>query len=269
MQDVLFVLGAGDPEMVAIEHLLAEHAVPALRARVGGKRVYPANAYRAAVPPQAVDVLANGGRVWLVECVGEVPAGAARIDHHRPGDPGFGHPPAEFWCASSLGQTVAVLRDELALPVEITPEMRLVAAADHCLGAAYRGDCPGIAPDALLRWHIASRAAFEKRPAEAIWADVQATREQLRHAPPVELAQGIHAADMRDRPDAELLIAAAREGLCCISAVTARDGRTKIGCLVGSPAQVGAFMRTWAPRNGLVNVYGDPERGFAGAFVPR
>ena len=54
MQDVLFVLGAGDPEMVAIEHLLAEHAVPALRARVGGKRVYPANAYRASVPPQAV-----------------------------------------------------------------------------------------------------------------------------------------------------------------------------------------------------------------------
>ncbi|TAN10210.1 MAG: hypothetical protein EPN34_11305 [Burkholderiaceae bacterium] len=269
MQDVLFVLGAGDPEMVTIEHLLADYAVPAIRVRVGGKRVYPANAYRASVPPQAVDVLARGGRVWLVECVGDVPEGASRIDHHRPGDPGYGHPPAEFWRASSLGQAVAVLRNEIGLEVEITPEMRLVAAADHCLGAAYRGDCPGIDPDALLRWHVASRAAFEKRSVDAVLIDVQATRDQLRRAPRMELAPGIHAADMRGRPDAELLIAAAHEGQCCISAVTARDGRTKIGCLVGSPAQVMAFMHEWVPRQGLTAVYGDPVRGFAGAFVPR
>src|SRR5690606_4181877 len=28
------------------------------------------------------------------------------------------------------------------------------AAADHCLAAAYRGECPGIDPNALMRWRV-------------------------------------------------------------------------------------------------------------------
>lgn len=269
MEDILFVLGADDPEMVAIEGLLRRCGVPAVRACVGRKRVYPANAYQAALPPPAADVLARGGRVFLVECVQVAPPGAIRIDHHRPGDPGYGRPPAEFWQASSLGQTVAALAAGLVPTVEVTPEMRLVAAADHCLGAAYRGACPGIDPEDLLRWHVASRARFEQRTVAAVLDDVTATRAELRRAPRVELAPALFAADMRGRPDDELLIAAPREGTCCVSAVTARDGRTKIGCLVGSPRQVEAFMQRWALAHHLVDVYGDPARGFAGAYVPR
>lgn len=267
-RDVLFVLGAGDPEMNEIERLLAASGVPRVHATAAGKRVYPANAYKAEAPGEARALLQRGGRVYLVECVGHAPDGAIRIDHHYAGDPGYGRPANEYWQASSLGQTVAALGAGIVGEVAVTPAMRMVAAADHCLGAAYRGDCPGVDPDALMRWHVASRAAFEGRPEAAVLRDVEVARVALRRAPRVALAPGIEAADMRDTPVRELLMAAAREGQCCLSSVRARDGRTKIGCLVGSPAQVEAFMRAWAPARHLVDVYGDAVRGFAGAYVP-
>lgn len=264
----VFVLGASDPEMRAIAKLLTEAGAPFVHATVDGKRVYPANAYAAIAPAEVGKALDHGGKAWLVECVGDVPPGAARIDHHHAGDPGYGRPPAQFWNASSLGQTVAALA-ELGRHVTVTPDMRMVAAADHCLGAAYAGECPGIDPEALLRWHVAARAAFERRPESAILADVELSRAALRDAPRLELAPGIFVADMRERAAPELLMAAAREGQCCVSAVRTRDGRTKIGCLVGSAIQVTTFMQDWAPANHLVDVYGDSVRGFAGAYVPQ
>lgn len=265
--NALFVLGAVDPEMHAIEGLLSQHGVPFAPAMVDGKRVYPANAYKADAPPSALAALQRGGKVFLVECVGRAPDGAIRIDHHHPGDPGYGRSPAEYWQASSIGQTVATLANGLVGEVGVTPAMRMVAAADHCLGAAYLGECPGVDPDRLLAWHVASRAAFERRTEEKVMRDVEAARAVLRQAPRVALADDVYAADLRGTPVRELLMAAAREGLCCLSSVVARDGRTKIGCLVGSQVQVSAFMQVWAPAQQLVDIYGDPVRGFAGAYV--
>ena len=37
------------------------------------------------------------------------------------------------------------------------------AAADHCLGAAYQGLCPGVDPDELMQWRVESRAKFQDR----------------------------------------------------------------------------------------------------------
>jgi hypothetical protein len=253
--------------MHAIEELLAGLRLPFVFATIGRKRVYPGNAYRAAMPPAAMAALHMDKDVYLVECVGDAPRAARRIDHHRPGDPGYGQPPTGFWAASSLGQTVAVLRAQLACDIVVTPSMRLVAAADHCLGAAYRGECPAVEPDALLAWHVASRAAFEQRSSVALLRDVAASRLALREAPRMALAPGIEVADMRAQAVPELLLAAAREGQCCLSAVKVRDGRTKIGCLVGSSRQISAFMQSWAPAQHLVDIYGDPVRGFAGAYV--
>lgn len=267
MQQVIFVLGAADPEMRAIESLLSRSGLPFVYAAVNGTRVYPANAYKAEVPREAVEVLELGGRVYLVECVAHAPAHAIRIDHHHPGDPGYGRAPAEFWQASSIGQTVRVLVNDLGVPVVVTNKMRMVAAADHCLGAAYQGECPGIDPDALMRWHITARANYEQRSETAVREDVETTRRLLHEVPRIELAPGLFAADVRGYPVAELLLAAARDGQCCLSAVKARDGRTKIGCLVGSQAQVLAFMQIWAPAHHLVDIYGDSVRGFAGAYV--
>src|SRR5690606_33702597 len=167
-----------------------------------------------------------------------------RIDHHRPGDPGYGRPPSEFLEASSIGQVIAELARLGRLPLEqivggrlawsrgpslngpgmygppagvmrrddvqigacqsgwhvlepdpagvravaIPDDLVLAAAADHCLGAAYAGQCPGVDPDELMRWRAESRAKFQGRPVDEVLADVERAREALSRAPELLLA---------------------------------------------------------------------------------
>src|SRR5690606_27893763 len=70
----------------------------------------------------------------------------------------------------------------------VPQEIVYAAAADHCLAAAYRGECPGVDPDALMRWRAASRAAFRRRAVEDVLADVERAREALMDAPVVRLS---------------------------------------------------------------------------------
>src|SRR5690606_18284778 len=173
-----------------------------------------------------------------------------RIDHHRPGDPGYGKPPIKFFSASSIGQVIAELARNGIVPkswrrmsagyaAPLTPqytedgtpvdyvgvpwvrpaagggyawdividartfarapqEIAYAAAADHCLAAAYRGECPGVDPDALMIWRIETRAAFQRRPAEDVLADVRRARVALREAPRIDLGAGVSVCDMRD-----------------------------------------------------------------------
>lgn len=347
----VWVLGASDPEMEAIAHLLREcgetvaYAVDERGQRVRGGTAYKAHAE---LPPSATTV-------YLVECDVPVPPHAmcARFDHHRPGDAGFGQPPGDFFAASSLGQVVrklAKLPHVLATyarqrgwafvniapssarpgrlfyrhgssgqthvyaigidddgggnAIEVPADWLMVAAADHCLAAAYRGECPGVGPDELMRWRAETRARFLGKSTDQILAEVEQARAALREAPEIELdrawcdyhrAIGVYAADcprgslcmswndgepvdapcraivardMRGRHVPELPEASARDGLCFIAdGLPDGDGRTKIVCQSGSPEQIRAF-EVWAQREGLVDFYGDPARGFAGAYKP-
>lgn len=181
----IWALGAPDPEMEMIEKLLRECGESVVYAVASdGSRVTPGTAYRCLVPE-----VPDGATVYAVECIDVLPAGWVRIDHHRPGDPGYGRPPEEFLPASSVGQVIAELARLGRLPhpwqrgylsagtpgrwvlwgyrgewtvAEAAPEhprhhrathiphdIVLTAAADHCLSAAYRGECPGVYPDAL------------------------------------------------------------------------------------------------------------------------
>src|SRR5690606_41558073 len=57
-----------------------------------------------------------------------------------------------------------------------------------------------------------------------------------------------------------------REGACFIAdGLPDPDGRIKIVCQNGTPEQIEAF-REWAEHRGLVDFYGDPARGIAGAY---
>ena len=213
----IWVLGAPDPEMQLIEDLLAEAGESVAHALDAGQRVHPGTAYRATALSQPVP---DGTTVYAVECGGPaIPAGAVVIDHHRPGDPGYGRPPEEFLPASSLGQVIAELArlnrlpwtkavgNPGSLPGEIRwtdhggsgwavfgtdakgpwrsmiPDAAIwTAAADHCLEAAYRGRCPGVDPDALMAWRVESRAAHQGRAPEEVMADVEEARMALRCA---------------------------------------------------------------------------------------
>jgi hypothetical protein len=111
----LFILGAPDPEMAHIETLLAEAGVPYTYASIGETRVHPGNAYKA--DWLAGDYSGRIDHIVFVECGGRTlddfardeRAKVTRVDHHRPGDPGYGRPPAEFLSASSIGQVFSRL----------------------------------------------------------------------------------------------------------------------------------------------------------------
>lgn len=221
----LWILGASDPEMQAIEALLAECGETVAYATAAGARVHPGNMYRADAIRDAdgAEITWSPGcapECYLVECDApstRAPIGngwARQFDHHRPGDPGYGRPPAEFLPASSAGQVVTELARLGVLPrwrgthlgdgrahdgvsvgdwtaatlpgsyATLVPrEIVLAAAADHCLGAAYRGECPGVDPDRLMRWRAESRAAYQGRPVAEVLADVASAQEALREAP--------------------------------------------------------------------------------------
>jgi len=385
IHDIQFVLGAADPEMAAIERLLREAGLRVIHALgPDGARVRPADAYRVAALSEPIPA---GATVYRVECDGPaIPTDAVVIDHHRPGDPGYGRPPAEFMATSSIGQVVQILASQDRIPrdweyaatgssfgeddvelfgphgrrralsrfgdddlravgapvalgspsvdgcvydeptgswwvhwgsggcdvgdwdlaAKIPADLVLIAAADHCLAAAYRGECPGVDPDALMRWRAESRARFQRRAVEDVLADVERARAALMDAPVVRLspepwepACGVHGrtgacwqsggpdpsvrtdacyamgdpllvVDMRGRHVPELPEASAREGVCFIAdGLPGPDGRVKIVCQSGTPAQIDAFMRVWAPAQGLEDIYGDPARGFAGGYVKR
>lgn len=185
-----------------------------------------------------------------------------------------GPSPGDWVLRGYRGQwTIASTADGLSghyRSVTIPTELVLTAAADQCLGAAYRGECPGVDPDGLMRWRAASRATFQRRPVNELLVDVAATRDALRVASQINVdAYSPHAeplADMRRAsPWPELPEAAAREGVGYVSGpLVGADGRRKYTCS-GSPAQVQAWMR-WAYDHYLVDIYGDPERGFAGGY---
>jgi len=87
----LFILGAPDYEMVAIEQLLKKHGQSSVYAYCGGARVHPGNMYKFDSPSNDE---VHGFDVVCIECRplygGANFGGYARIDHHAPGDPGFG-----------------------------------------------------------------------------------------------------------------------------------------------------------------------------------
>jgi hypothetical protein len=110
MTDRLWILGAADPEMEAIEALLRECGERVTHADRRGQRVTPGDAYRADLPLCVPDVAEY---IWVESdhdhAVFPDEVTERRIDHHRPGDPGYGRPPAEFLSASSIGQVLEVL----------------------------------------------------------------------------------------------------------------------------------------------------------------
>ncbi|NTW14670.1 MAG: hypothetical protein HGA31_06645 [Candidatus Moranbacteria bacterium] len=130
---MLFVLGAQDPEMDRIWEVLGKYGIAIDYATKDGKRVHPGNAYMADNAFLLPDTF-----VVFVECsvIGFMPD--CRIDHHRPGDPGYGKGPEAYWEASSLGQMYALLG--------VPPEEgdRVLAAMDHCFNSAMKGMCPGV-----------------------------------------------------------------------------------------------------------------------------
>lgn len=220
----IWILGAPDPEMETIEALLRECGERvAYVIDSTAQRVRAGDAYRARLSEPL-----SAAVIYEVECMIADHAALlsecrVTVDHHNPGDPGFGRTPAEFLAASSIGQVIAELARLRRLPdwptvhayfgsvrpghiwhvasaqpyavviaskdtglstssdderglrgsqvatARLIPhDLVLCAAADHCLGAAYCGECPGVDPDALMRWRAQSRARHQGRSVDDV-----------------------------------------------------------------------------------------------------
>lgn len=318
------VFGAPDPEQAWAEALCVALGVPFRHATAGEeptKRCHPGNAYLADVP--------GGGPEWrfrvvAFECAwwgGTRPptgTGIAVCDHHRPGDPGYGRPPAEYLEASSAGQLCLLLQAAGLLPAGMPlpilsdwledrrglEPLRFVAAADHCLEAAYRGLCPGVDPDALMDWRAAQRAAFQRRAKADVLADVAAAAAALKAAPCVQdcgiseerrcrqaelermredVYQGsepssldlflssapayLSVRDLRGRSVPELPEAACRLGVAYVASVQEPGGRRKVVLGGAMPLEVTERFLAGRLVAGLVELYGGPGRP-CGGYLP-
>lgn len=250
MQEV-FVLGAPDPEMEEIARVLDGLGLPYVFAMHRGRRVTPEVAYAA---DGLSEIVAVGAKLCFVECGVKGLAYQDLLDHHRPGDPGFGKAPECYMEGSSLGQLLS------KLGLAPTEEQRIIAAADHCLTAAYRGECPGVSPEDLGRWRSANRAQRQKIDASELERRIEEARLQLERAERLNVG-GMDVAWV-SHSNNELAEASARFGIPVIYARKIPGG-TKVGIL-GAPAKI---IQEWMDTCGLEQVYGDPERGYAGGYV--
>lgn len=259
----LIILGADDPEMVEIVRKLTDVGHEHVHATIGGERVGPGNAYMADNPlPSRRDLV-------FVECGIPGVTPDVVIDHHREGDPGYHFGPKFYWPASSLGQIVTLLE------LEHTHPDRVLAAYDHCFAAALKDDCPGIDPQDIMELRIRnlSRAHDVSELVICDLADYYVRR--IKEADEVLIGDG-YVKDLRSLDlgigyslqNLTMGLAQALMGVPLIVTETnpGSDGRKKVTIDSDEPAQIEAFMRTWAPSQGLVAIYGVPKRGYAGAY---
>jgi hypothetical protein len=262
-KEAIFVLGALDPEMREIAKVLKKSGREAVRA---AKDRYPVST-RTAYDADGVLKSWPGGRqealllpaapTVFVECtvLGHEPI--LRIDHHNPGDPGYAMPPERYLEGASIGQTLR------ALEMEPTETQRLLAAADHCLTAAYQGECPGIDPNELLFLRASWRARMSGRGLSDVIEGIMDAAKRVRRHYDSEFNESVFL-DPTEVPF-DLAEGAAFAGRPIRYREFFPGGDLKEMLKGGSPEHIERFMQMHRLQGR--EVYGNPYRGYAGAYI--
>lgn len=266
MRNFYFLLGAPDAEMVLIEKILNHFGIPFGYAMLRGSRISSSQAYAAEGSSTEIP---SGFDVVTVECACEGITPVIKVDHHNPGDFGYGAPPDQFADAASISQVVNLLANEGYRTVyTVFPKWKLAAAGDHCPAAAYQGKCPGISVEEFREYRLAGAAEFQKKDIEVLRAEVNAGMEMLqgleyvhhkgvkwKNAVGIQVPQLPHVAAMLAMPTS-------------YSMFLPKENETKVG-IIGSddPAVIEAWIEFHSDK--LVRLYGDPARGFAGGYLPQ
>lgn len=305
-QHIRVITGANDPEMALIRDVLDSAGIAHEQATCRGRPVYPGNAYRADAPTPADDqrlvavecawagqprphvvidhhrpgdlgyqaspahflsgssigqvLIALADQNMLPHCLTPPVLDEALRAQHTP----LPEHPYIHQVDSGLAPFVLVGPDNIHWLPEAAA---FLAAGDHCLAAAYRGECPGIEPDDLLAWRSAVRAYYQGHSAEAVADAVARARRALAEAPCVpDLPGGVR--DMRAHTLRELPEAAARDSTPFIARIQDQTGRDKLVLQMADCAILDAW-HDWARARNLRETYGgDPVRGFAGGYLP-
>lgn len=250
---LFFVLGAPDHEMQEIRRVCKEKGIAHGHATRFGNIVRNFEAY------QATDIrgrLPQGHHVIFVECAVAGLRPHEVIDHHHEGDPGYGKTPEQFFEGSSLGQFLTRIGEAPS------QRQRVIAAADHCLSAAYKGLCPDVTADELIAFRESSRSEARGLPLDELQRQIADAIAALNAAPRIQLG-GTDVAWLGEDAPPEASEASARAGIPYAYVRQELDGRVKSGIRSAPPAAI----RAWMDRCGLAQIYGDPERGFAGGYL--
>jgi len=276
MKNIIVIFGAPDIEEQRARKVASEHGLIIATATVGGEKCNPMTAYRADGYIVDAGIVNDETYCIIFECSPKAATGlavVAQCDHHNPGNAGFGLPPSQYFEASSLGQMLNFMG------IEATQEDRIIAAADHCLSAAYAGLCPGVTAEEVLAMRLPE---LMKRENVSSTEDAMRGIEEALHIlknPPATVSLGGKAvADIRSLGSVPFTIEA---GVMTGTPYMARGDKRfsdKVN-LSGSEEVVAEFLGEavivdgkptypagWAVKNGLYQPYGDPKRGFAGAY---
>ena len=262
----LLVLGAQDGEMREIEKVAKSLGIKYAHAAKAGIRTDSSKAYDA----DCIGILGADGRfktmvlepsrqVVFVECTVNGRTPRLRIDHHNPGDPGYDAPPEFYMKGSSLGQALALWGKDP------TDDQRLLAAADHCLTAAYQGLCPGVDPGELLFMRAAWQGLMTRRAMGETMISIMDAAKEVKKRFNVSKNASIFT-DLTKMPR-DLAEGAAYAGIAVIYRGMSPSGEMKEMIKGGSPDEIQVFMDEHK-KSGR-KVYGNPHRGYAGAYLDR
>jgi len=274
MKKSIVIFGAPDIEEQRARKIATTHGLILATATSSGAIVNPMTAYRA--DGYIAESDSEIESCIIFECSPSAAVGLKVIaccDHHNPGDVGFGLSAEKYFEASSLGQLVKFLG------VEPTQEDRVIAAADHCLAAAYAGQCPGVTAEEVLAMRLPEIMKRENVSSEVeAMAGIEAAVKQLKTPAKTVKLGGVELADVRDLGPIPFLVEA---GVMTATPYLAKGDKRfpdKVN-LSGNEEIVSEFLgqavmvdgrptypNGWASKNGLLQAYGDPKRGFAGAY---
>jgi hypothetical protein len=256
MSKDVFILGASDIEMNAIEALLTRVKARWYAATVNGIRVKPGMAYQAnGLKGFPARRKLDPARTVMVEChlTGFEPAKI--IDHHNEGDPGYEMPPERYLEGSSLGQVAAYLG------VELTHEEKCIAAGDHCLNYAYQGLCPGVDVETLKKVRAHYLAKHNRiSPEEMSLRLEEGYKRLMSNAEPILV--GNEEVLLLTEEIWHIQEISARASQPLIYKVSCPEG-TKVGILNARKETV----EYWMQHCDLNHVYGNPHRGYAGGYM--
>ena len=265
-----FVLGAPDPESREIEELLKFLGIPYGYAIKADKRVRSYDAYEAdeiheMIKPYSYDP--SFLSIVLVECGGNNLLKLINrykhiiVDHHAEGHPGYGKPPEQFWEGSSIGQVYTLLG------ASYSKRQLMIAAADHCLGAAYAGRCANIDPEELLNLRVEIKSDYKSLPYTEVMSQIFNAVNSIERANTINILDE-PVADFTYFPaPSEVGEAASILGTTVAYGEYVKGlGVYKYGIVSAKPEVIRHWMENHALRLNLTNIYGDAERGYAGGY---
>ncbi|ANQ84961.1 hypothetical protein dqs_1923 [Azoarcus olearius] len=263
-KDWIFVLGAQDPEMREIERMLRRAGRPYIHAARNGQRCVPRTAYEAngvvrmsrSGQPMPAVLLPRAPAVF-VECSLPGHPAALRVDHHNPGDPGYDKRAEAYLQGSSLGQVLQLLE------MEPDTTQRLLAAADHCLTAAYRGECPGVDPGELLFQRAAWQAKMSGRSLGDVVDGILGAARQVERNFDSEFGEALFLDPTEIPPDLAEGAAYAGRPVRYRQLLPTHDLKEMLKG--AEPEHIERFMAEHQQAGR--EVYGNPYRGYAGAYL--